>query len=282
MYVQGGFLNGIVLNVGPGGGSTITNTFRDTQITGLLDTGTACDLDGATSTLKTINGNLFENVICGAGAGGYALRAINGNVSGNTLINENTFINCQFYSGLYGVYVGSSSALDLTIIGGTIESNDIGVASAGGNSIYLLSTELAANGANISDPSKNISGQGGRGPELSLAPIWARGNPVMAADTGVAFPGSGYTGLTKTAEAVGCATAIPTAAGDFCDTTVIWPTPFIGSYRVVCGGLLDGGLGHPVDGGMNGKFDGSVTFRTVASTATTAQFGTVFCTGIHN
>jgi len=77
----------------------------------------------------------------------------------------------------------------------------------------------------------------------------------------------------------GCVTA--PAAGATCTTTVAWDNPFADTnYTVACNGAVITS-GVPLTGGLTAKTLDSVTFQTVAATATSAQYATVDCVALH-
>jgi hypothetical protein len=77
-----------------------------------------------------------------------------------------------------------------------------------------------------------------------------------------------------------CATAA--SVGAVCTSVVTWPNAFSDTnYNARCtGDLITSGV--PVDGGLSAKAAGSVTFRTVATTAAAAQFTTIDCSAVHD
>ena len=78
----------------------------------------------------------------------------------------------------------------------------------------------------------------------------------------------------------GCATA--GSVGATCDVTISWATAFAdNSYTASCSGY---GItqGVPADAGMHSKVAASIQFRTVAITATAAEFDKVECIAMHD
>jgi hypothetical protein len=81
------------------------------------------------------------------------------------------------------------------------------------------------------------------------------------------------------ATASGCATA--GSVGAHCTTTVSWTNAFADTnYSVSCNGVVITS-GVPVSGGMTATATGSVTFQTVAATASAAQYTNIVCEGFH-
>jgi len=180
-YCDGGFARGVDLEVfKASAGSSITNTFRDFQVTITLPGSVGCDLnandvDGSTD--KVINGNTFQNGICSGGsAGSFGMRTIGGTGGGNTYINENSFNNVQFYTGnglgSAGVFLAVNSSSDTNIINATIEGNATGIKASSGIQAVCISCEVAVNTLNIDDSFQGVTFIRGRGTQLALQKLY--------------------------------------------------------------------------------------------------------------
>ena len=76
--IYGGFTTGIQMNADPPNGSTIFNHIRDGEIS-LTPSSAVCILiDSGTSTTMVNNSNIFTNVNCAAGSGGFGLSIVGG------------------------------------------------------------------------------------------------------------------------------------------------------------------------------------------------------------
>jgi len=96
----------------------------------------------------------------------------------------------------------------------------------------------------------------------------------------VLLSGSSPAANTRSKRASGCVTL--SRAGANCTTTITWAHAFPDSnYTVSCNG---GGItsGVPVGGGVTTKTPGSVTFRTVAATNSSAQYSEIDCVALRD
>lgn len=105
------------------------------------------------------------------------------------------------------------------------------------------------------------------------------GAPNCTISSGLAADGGGF----KHKRVAGCATGA--AQFNSCDTTVTWTTGFADlNYTATCtGDVVTSGV--PQVEGIDisaAKATGSITVRTIALTAVTAQFSTIDCIAVHD
>lgn len=283
-WCDGNWDRGIALEpvAGGGGGSTITNTFRDFQVIASGATGIGCSLDGLSTADKTINGNTFENGICsGTSAGG---KTLGGSGGGLTFINENHFKGVQFINSATGFLANDQSTFDTVLEACTIEGNTVGINSVSNNLIVAIADEISANTTNITDPNGNIVFLRGRGTQLGLQSF------KMDSSGNMSISGLGINGAGASANTINggngwqaCASGTCVASVNTTGLNPVKPVNFTEGAAPSCGAGADWLWGDSTAHALKGCYNNGSSFnmtQTVGSgtaTMTTAAIGAGAC-----
>lgn len=252
------YVNPVALNVG--------NIFTAAQqfALGILTDSITGITPGSTLTIAGANG---------MSSAGESLQFTGGNGSLNQAGGGLTF------SGGNGSGTGPGAAFNMTGGAGGASSGNgggfnltggaAGAGNANGGSVIISGasgTGVGVNGSISLNPciGGTCGGSGGGGNIVLNTSIWQQG-------TGAKHIRAGSLCTTAPAAGAACTNVINWAGSAFANT----------NYSVVCMG--DGiTSGVPINGGITAKGTGSITFQTVAATASAAQYAVVDCWAAHD